>query len=127
MPKTMHDLGLKTSIKTFDAFIRCTLMGNQPWPQFQSGIRERSIGTIRLRLMICSFTNQEPSCFDRYLKNIHTVPIRSVVPIIHSCSIKSLVCKINFKVLLPANLRCTCADCVYSICQSFLTFVVSVN
>ena len=39
----MHDLGLKTSIQTFDAFVRCTLMGNQPWPQFQNGIRERSI------------------------------------------------------------------------------------
>ena len=39
----MHHLGLKTSIQTFDAFVRCTLMGNQPWPQFQSGIRERSI------------------------------------------------------------------------------------
>ena len=39
----MHDLGLKTNIQTFDAFVRCTLMGNQPWPQFQNGIRERSI------------------------------------------------------------------------------------
>ena len=39
----MHDLGLKTSIQTFDAFVRCTLIGNQPWPQFQNGIRERSI------------------------------------------------------------------------------------
>ena len=29
MVKTMHDLGLKTSIQTFDAFVRCTLMGNQ--------------------------------------------------------------------------------------------------
>ena len=42
-PKTMHDLGLKVSIQTFDAFVRCMLMGNQPWPQFQNGIRERSI------------------------------------------------------------------------------------
>ena len=41
----MHDLGLKTSIQNFDAFVRCTLMGNQPWPQFQNGIRERSIPT----------------------------------------------------------------------------------
>ena len=39
----MHDLGLKTSTQTFDAFVRCTLIGNQPWPQFQNGIRERSI------------------------------------------------------------------------------------
>ena len=39
----MHDLGLKTSFQNFDAFVRCTLMGNQPWPQFQNGIRERSI------------------------------------------------------------------------------------
>ena len=39
----MHDLGLKTSIQTFDAVVRCTLMGNQPWPQFQNRIRERSI------------------------------------------------------------------------------------
>ena len=38
----MHDLGLKTSIQTFDIFVRCTLMGNQPWPQFQNGIWERS-------------------------------------------------------------------------------------
>ena len=38
-----HDLGLKASIQTFDAFVRCTLMGNQPWPQFQNGIWERSI------------------------------------------------------------------------------------
>ena len=38
----MHDLGLKTSIQTFDVFVRCTLMGNQPWPQFQNGIWERS-------------------------------------------------------------------------------------
>ena len=43
MSKTTHDLGLKTSVQTFDAFVRCTLMGNQPWPQFQNGIRERSI------------------------------------------------------------------------------------
>ena len=43
MPKTTHDLGLKTSIQTFDAFVRCTLMGNQPWSQFQNGIREKSI------------------------------------------------------------------------------------
>ena len=41
----MHDLGLKTSIQTCDAFVRCTLMGNQPWPQFQKGIRERTIMT----------------------------------------------------------------------------------
>ena len=39
----MHDLGLKASIQNFDIFIRCTLTGNQPWPQFQNGIRERSI------------------------------------------------------------------------------------
>ena len=39
----MHDLGLKTSIQNFDTFVRCTPMGNQPWPQFQNGIRERSI------------------------------------------------------------------------------------
>ena len=39
----MHDLGLKTSVQNFEAFVRCTLMGNQPWPQFQNGIRERSI------------------------------------------------------------------------------------
>ena len=42
--QTTHDLGLKTSIQNFDTFVRCTLMGNQPWPQFQNGIRERSIG-----------------------------------------------------------------------------------
>ena len=45
MPETTHDLGLKTSFQTFDAFVRCTLMGNQPWPQFQNVIRERSIIT----------------------------------------------------------------------------------
>ena len=39
----MHDLGLKTSIQTFDVFVRGTLMGNQPWSQFKNGIRERSI------------------------------------------------------------------------------------
>ena len=44
LPKTTHYLGLKTFIQNFDAFVRCTLMGNQPWPQFQNGIRERSIG-----------------------------------------------------------------------------------
>ena len=43
MSKTTHDLGLKTSIQTFDAFVRRTLMGNQPWPQLYNGIRERSI------------------------------------------------------------------------------------
>ena len=43
MPKTTHDLGLKTSIQIFDAFVRCTLIRNQPWPQFQNGIRVRSI------------------------------------------------------------------------------------
>ena len=37
------DLRLETSIQTFDAFVRCTLMENEPWPQFQNGIRERSI------------------------------------------------------------------------------------
>ena len=39
----MHDLRLKTSIQPFDAFVRCMPMGNQPWPQFKNGIRERSI------------------------------------------------------------------------------------
>ena len=34
----MHDLGLKTPIQTFDVFVRCALMGNQPWSQFQNGI-----------------------------------------------------------------------------------------
>ena len=43
LPKSTRDLGLKTSIQTFDGFVRCTLMGNQPWPQFQNGIREKSI------------------------------------------------------------------------------------
>ena len=43
MPKTTQDLGLKSSIHNFDAFVRCTLMGNHPWPQLQNGIRERSI------------------------------------------------------------------------------------
>ena len=43
MPKTTRDLGLKTSIQTFYALARCTLMGNQPWPQLQNGIRERPI------------------------------------------------------------------------------------
>ena len=42
----MHDLGLKTSFQTFDAFVRCTLMGNQTWPQFQNGIREWSIAIL---------------------------------------------------------------------------------
>ena len=45
----MHDLGLKTSIQNFDTFVGYTLMGNQPWPQFQNGIRERS---IKLPVMI---------------------------------------------------------------------------
>ena len=45
----MHDLGLKTSVQTFGAFVRFTLMGNQPWPQFQNGIRERSIGISRIK------------------------------------------------------------------------------
>ena len=31
----MQDLGLKTSIHNFDAFVGYTLMGNQPWPQFK--------------------------------------------------------------------------------------------
>ena len=44
LPKTTtHGLGLKTSIQTFDAFVKYRLMGNHPWPQIQSGIRERSI------------------------------------------------------------------------------------
>ena len=30
---------IENSIQTFDAFVRCTLIGNQPWPQFQTGIR----------------------------------------------------------------------------------------
>ena len=55
----MHDLRLKTSIQTFVAFVRCTLMGNQPWPQFQNGIREWSIteklqmnkGLLKIRLL----------------------------------------------------------------------------
>ena len=46
---TTHDLELKTSTQTFDAFVRCMLMGNQPWPQFQNGIRERSIDTHCIR------------------------------------------------------------------------------
>ena len=51
----MHDLGLKTSVQTFDAFVRCTLMGNQPWPQFQNGIRERSIMDLQHAVLsICS-------------------------------------------------------------------------
>ena len=51
---TTHDLGLKTSIQTFDAFVRCMLMGNQPWPQFKNGIRERSI-LLYHRIHIVSF------------------------------------------------------------------------
>ena len=39
--KMMHDFGLKTSFQTFDSFVRCTLMKNQPWSQFQNGIWER--------------------------------------------------------------------------------------
>ena len=38
----MHDLGLETSLEIFVAFIRCIPMENQPWPQFQCGIWERS-------------------------------------------------------------------------------------
>ena len=48
----MNDLGLKTSVQTFDAFVRCTLIGNQPWPQFQSGIWERSISLKKKQLYI---------------------------------------------------------------------------
>ena len=52
--KLIPALGLKTSIQNFDAFVRCTLMGNQPWPQFQNGIRERSIKDVRANCY-CSF------------------------------------------------------------------------
>ena len=52
MPTTTHDLGLKTCIETVDAFVRCTLMGNQPWPQFQNGIRERSIHAFSERIVM---------------------------------------------------------------------------
>ena len=45
MAQDKHDLGLKTSIQNVDAFVRSTPMGNQPWPQFQNGIRERSISS----------------------------------------------------------------------------------
>ena len=48
LPKTTHDLGLKTSIQNFNSFVGCTLMENQPWPQFQNGIRERSVVCVRL-------------------------------------------------------------------------------
>ena len=48
----MYHLGLKTSIQTIDAFVRCMLMGNQPWPQFQNGIRERSINCHKANLNI---------------------------------------------------------------------------
>ena len=41
---------IENTIQTFDAFVRWTLMGNQPWPQFQSGIRERSVGLTILFL-----------------------------------------------------------------------------
>ena len=37
----MHNLGLKTSIQNFDAFVRCMLMRYQPY--FQNGIRERPV------------------------------------------------------------------------------------
>ena len=57
LPKTTHDLGLKTSIQTFDAFVRYTPMGNQPWPQFQNGIRERS---TEKRLKIIDFFSFRP-------------------------------------------------------------------
>ena len=48
-----HNLGLKTSIQNFDAFVRCTLMENQPWPRFQNGIGERSI--TRSKVFITNF------------------------------------------------------------------------
>ena len=50
MLKTMHGLGLKTSVQNFDTFVGCMLMGNQPWPQFQNGIRERSIVQLQSNL-----------------------------------------------------------------------------
>ena len=55
---------LNRCIQTFDAFVRCTLMGNQPWPQFQNGIRERSI-------MVDSF----PLQFGRYLQFLIAIVI----------------------------------------------------
>ena len=37
----------------FDTFVICTLMGNKPWPQFQSGIRERLItGEVQILFKI---------------------------------------------------------------------------
>ena len=39
----MYHLGLKTSIQTIDVFVRCMLMGNQPWPQFQNGIHKANL------------------------------------------------------------------------------------
>ena len=47
-----HDSGLKASIQTFEAFVRCTLMGNQPWLQFQNGIREGQLKEICLLIRI---------------------------------------------------------------------------
>ena len=52
LPKTTHDLGLTTSIQTFDTFVRCMLMGNQPWPQLHNGIRERSIVSFFVNIVL---------------------------------------------------------------------------
>ena len=77
MPKTTHDLGLKTSIQTFDAFVRCTLMGNQPWPQFQSGIRERSIITLRLQLHGAIYRSNSFVLMLRYCTNLKAIRYES--------------------------------------------------
>ena len=69
----MHDLGLKTSIQTFDAFVRSTLMENQPWPQFQNGIRERSIYVVLkalARLQNHAQRQQRHSVFNRIISQV---------------------------------------------------------
>ena len=51
----MHDLGLKTSVQTFNAFVRCTLMGNQPWPQFQNEIQKKVNCTLYIIKFLVRF------------------------------------------------------------------------
>ena len=71
MPKTTHDLGLKTSIQTFDVFVRCTLMGNQPWSQFQNEIWERSIGLNYITAHILDLNYVTEYMLDRILLTTH--------------------------------------------------------
>ena len=79
-------MGLKTSIKNFNAFVRCALMGNQPWPQFQNGIRERSI--MKLPKIFINFLSSQVTINLEIMENLQSKSFMSYIEIVNKLALK---------------------------------------